>query len=321
MTPGEYVTVTSGTDGTAYASSYLNYVANSAAKAFGTSSSEYWISDYNPKTPIQLWFEFNEPKRVTKIKFEEKYGLRDGNEYEVFASDADGDCGNLKNQIVLANAEHGVFKSGKEFENKRSYLCYGIRTYHPGERLLVALYKVLFGFEGICDSSWRAGNHETSDPKTCKIYAEKKYCAGGTYGSGWLTFLWGKFEDYADDAGRTALICPECGCKDDDSNGIDDIEVTKKPNQILIPDKQCCSDEKCTEYRGVKATTTKGRPCQSWNSQTPHEHIYGKEEDSAKRRAYGLEENFCRNPTYSEKAWCYTTDPNKRWEFCDIPKC
>lgn len=22
-----------------------------------------------------------------------------------------------------------------------------------------------------------------------------------------------------------------------------------------------------------------------------------------------------------EKPWCYTTDPNKDWEFCDIPSC
>ena len=32
--------------------------------------------------------------------------------------------------------------------------------------------------------------------------------------------------------------------------------------------------------------------------------------------------NYCRNPdSVSGGPWCYTTDPNTRWEYCDIPKC
>ena len=32
--------------------------------------------------------------------------------------------------------------------------------------------------------------------------------------------------------------------------------------------------------------------------------------------------NFCRNPDADEKGpWCYTTDPNTRYEYCNIPKC
>ena len=34
-----------------------------------------------------------------------------------------------------------------------------------------------------------------------------------------------------------------------------------------------------------------------------------------------LSENFCRNPDEDESAWCYTMDPNQRWEYCDIPLC
>jgi len=156
MKPGEYVTVTSGIDGSAYASSEYDNVYFVAEKAFGTSSSSsyYWMSqlkrviDINSTHPIQLWFEFNERKRVTKIKFEEKYGLKSGQDYKIFASEAVGDCGNIKKQIVLATAEHGVFKTGLEFENKRSFRCYGIKTERPGKRLALALYGVMFGFEG-----------------------------------------------------------------------------------------------------------------------------------------------------------------------------
>ena len=38
----------------------------------------------------------------------------------------------------------------------------------------------------------------------------------------------------------------------------------------------------------------------------------------------GLARNYCRNPTVYKgdwSAWCYTTDPGKRWEECDIPMC
>ena len=32
--------------------------------------------------------------------------------------------------------------------------------------------------------------------------------------------------------------------------------------------------------------------------------------------------NFCRNPDGEPKGpWCYTTDPDERWEYCDIPGC
>ena len=33
-------------------------------------------------------------------------------------------------------------------------------------------------------------------------------------------------------------------------------------------------------------------------------------------------QNFCRNPDLdSGGPWCYTTDPNVRWQYCDIPVC
>ena len=37
--------------------------------------------------------------------------------------------------------------------------------------------------------------------------------------------------------------------------------------------------------------------------------------------AEDLRENFCRNPDNGQKGpWCYTTDPDKRFEYC-LPKC
>lgn len=30
----------------------------------------------------------------------------------------------------------------------------------------------------------------------------------------------------------------------------------------------------------------------------------------------GLESNFCRNPDLDATIWCFTTDPNKPWDYC-----
>lgn len=35
-----------------------------------------------------------------------------------------------------------------------------------------------------------------------------------------------------------------------------------------------------------------------------------------------LEENYCRNPDHDAKGpWCYTTNPETRFDFCNIPEC
>lgn len=47
-----------------------------------------------------------------------------------------------------------------------------------------------------------------------------------------------------------------------------------------------------------------------WASDSPHDHSLN-----------NLPENYCRNPDNEPAPWCYTTDPNKRWDFCDIPYC
>ena len=31
--------------------------------------------------------------------------------------------------------------------------------------------------------------------------------------------------------------------------------------------------------------------------------------------------NYCRQPDNDEKPWCYTTDPEVRWQHCDIRPC
>ena len=46
-------------------------------------ASGFWSSRQDPEKPVRLWFQFNEPKRVTKIKFKEIFALASGYGYEV----------------------------------------------------------------------------------------------------------------------------------------------------------------------------------------------------------------------------------------------
>ncbi|KAF3831331.1 hypothetical protein GH733_000068 [Mirounga leonina] len=75
-----------------------------------------------------------------------------------------------------------------------------------------------------------------------------------------------------------------------------------------------CSGE---NYAGKISKTKSGLECQAWNSQTPHAHGY----IPSKFPNKNLKMNYCRNPDGEPRPWCFTMDLNKRWEFCDIPRC
>ncbi|XP_078616323.1 uncharacterized protein LOC144884728 [Branchiostoma floridae x Branchiostoma japonicum] len=59
------------------------------------------------------------------------------------------------------------------------------------------------------------------------------------------------------------------------------------------------------------------RVCQRWDSQSPHSHPHTPQAHPDA----GLEENFCRNPDNKERPWCYTTDPTRRWDYCNVMEC
>merc|ERR1719210_882850 len=67
-------------------------------------------------------------------------------------------------------------------------------------------------------------------------------------------------------------------------------------------------------YRGCQTRTRSGRSCLSWSSQSPHRHT--RTPRRYPRKGLGNHE-YCRNPDGEPTIWCYTTDPNVRWEFCD----
>merc|ERR1712048_707007 len=65
-------------------------------------------------------------------------------------------------------------------------------------------------------------------------------------------------------------------------------------------------------YRGDLAVTVSGKTCQAWGTDSPHANT----KKPADYPSEGLVANYCRASESDKYAWCYTTDPNKRWEPC-----
>ncbi|XP_016295720.1 muscle, skeletal receptor tyrosine protein kinase-like isoform X2 [Sinocyclocheilus anshuiensis] len=79
-----------------------------------------------------------------------------------------------------------------------------------------------------------------------------------------------------------------------------------------------CYNDKGRFYQGTHNMTASSIPCQRWNQQDPHQHRLSVDVIPELRNA----ENYCRNPGgESARPWCYTTNPNVRWEYCLVPKC
>jgi integrin beta 3 len=89
------------------------------------------------------------------------------------------------------------------------------------------------------------------------------------------------------------------------------------------PNAEKCSGTKCQDYRGFQTMTKGGKTCMRWTEQKPHKHELGPNEKPGSGTEVG---NYCRNPGgKSDTIWCYTTDKNTRWQYCeplkDIEKC
>ncbi len=80
---------------------------------------------------------------------------------------------------------------------------------------------------------------------------------------------------------------------------------------------ECYSSPDGTDYRGTLAVTKSGKTCQMWSEQFPQQHTH----THVAFPTAGLGgHNACRNPGAEEAApWCYTTDPNVRFELCALP--
>ena len=86
---------------------------------------------------------------------------------------------------------------------------------------------------------------------------------------------------------------------------------------------ECKQTQLGREYMGTLSTTVSGRTCQAWASNTPHDpNSYVEDDSNYPDGSREAASNYCRNPDWeSGGPWCYTLDPDERWEYCDIPFC
>lgn len=86
------------------------------------------------------------------------------------------------------------------------------------------------------------------------------------------------------------------------------------PPQVKMKDLDPfdCYVDKGEDYGGLVNMGESGRNCMNWIDQ-------GKYKSTTK----GIGgHNYCRNPEGSkEKPWCYTIDPQVKWEYCNVPEC
>ena len=75
------------------------------------------------------------------------------------------------------------------------------------------------------------------------------------------------------------------------------------------------------DYTGTVHVTKTGKQCQEWSSNTPHIPSSSYTDDKFPDGSREAASNYCRNPSGDSFVWCYTTDPDVRWEECDVPLC
>ena len=75
------------------------------------------------------------------------------------------------------------------------------------------------------------------------------------------------------------------------------------------------------DYNGTRSTTKSGLTCQHWSAQSPHRHTKTAADRFPLDENVSAAQNYCRDPDGEGAPWCYTTNPDIRWEFCDIQMC
>ena len=83
----------------------------------------------------------------------------------------------------------------------------------------------------------------------------------------------------------------------------------------------CLEDLESTPYSGSISVTNHEFVCQHWESHYPHFHNFDKNDYFPKDGSVNSASNYCRDPLEIGRPWCYTTNPNVKWDYCTFSIC
>ena len=101
------------------------------------------------------------------------------------------------------------------------------------------------------------------------------------------------------------------------SHSREDTQMYKRSEAELMRSLKSLAATDCiptdgTAYNGSASTTESGLTCHIWSITPPNiNHSFTGVGDH----------NYCRSPDGDYNVWCFTTDPGKPWEYCDVPVC
>lgn len=136
------------------------------------------------------------------------------------------------------------------------------------------------------------------------------WCYIKTYGQG-IDF------DNATDPNCQTCGIPNC---ENQITAFSDGDDTVAPDQV-ISDQKCHNKEKKgtaeDDYYGTVAITKSGYNCQKWTKDWPN-----KKSDSVKKQIpSNVNHNYCRKYDSEQTPWCYTTNKDVEWEYCEVAEC
>lgn len=99
---------------------------------------------------------------------------------------------------------------------------------------------------------------------------------------------------------------------------ISPITQTVFGSEVVDPSSTCyTSSDNGASYVGTRARTQTGLNCQYWNLD-----ITNTRSDTIKSKIpAGITHNYCRNYDNESRPWCFTTDSEVEWDYCDIDVC
>ncbi|CAG0905040.1 unnamed protein product, partial [Darwinula stevensoni] len=126
---------------------------------------------------------------------------------------------------------------------------------------------------------------------------------------------------------RCSSGAPDAWCSSfqEDDVYCDESQFMARDFEMTFTYPECRLTEKGREYIGTERQTESGKTCLRWDTQP-----YGKTADFLATVEYDdhflnrdawSQQNYCRNPSWKERPWCFVDDTQVQWEFCNISMC